>query len=100
MSVIWIDIWNSEKGFKNKILINHLFKLLYILEWSSVTIVGTGDILHMFVTFKVLNVRNVVVFIDLRTTDCWLDVTRLITSLTFLRRQLQLVYLVLILLSI
>ena len=44
--------------------------LLYTLEWPSVTIVGAGDILHMSVALKVLNVRNVVVLIELRTTDC------------------------------
>ena len=25
MSVIWIDIWDSQKGSKGKTLINHLF---------------------------------------------------------------------------
>ena len=54
----------------------------------------------MFVVLKTLNVRNMVVFIKLRTTDYWLGVTRPISSLAFLERQLQLVYLVLTLSSI
>jgi len=63
-------------------------KLLCTLEWSSVTIVGTGDIQHIPIVLKVLNVRNVVILIELRTTDCWLGVARLIPSLTLLGRQL------------
>jgi len=51
----------------------------------------------MLVVFKVLNIRNVVVFTELRTTDYWLGVVRPISSVTPLRRQLQLVHLVLIL---
>ena len=74
--------------------------LLCTLEWPSVAIVGTGDILHMPVTLKALNVRNVVVFIELRTTDCWLGAARPIPSLTLLGRQLQMVYLVLTLSSV
>jgi len=74
--------------------------LLCTLEWPSVTIAGAGDILHMPVVLKVLNIRNVVVLIELRTTDCWLSVVRPISSLTLLGRQLQLVYLVLTLSSI
>jgi len=54
----------------------------------------------MPVTLKVLNVRNVVVLIELRTTDCWLGVARLISSLTLLGRILQLVHPVLILSSV
>ena len=63
--------------------------LLCTLEWPSVAIVGAGDILHMPVALKALNVRNVVVLIELRTTDCWLGVARPIPSLTLLGRQLQ-----------
>ena len=54
----------------------------------------------MSVMLKALNVRNVVVLIELRTTDCWLGVARPIPSLTLLGRQLQMVYLVLTLLSV
>ena len=50
--------------------------LLCTLEWPSVAIVGTGDIQHIPVVLKVLNVRNVVVLIELRITDCWLGVAR------------------------
>ena len=74
--------------------------LLCTLEWPSVTIVGAGDTLHMPVTLKMLNVRNVVVFIELRTTDCWLDIAGPIPSLILLGRQLQLVHLALILSSV
>ena len=69
--------------------------MLCTLEWPSVAIVSAGDILHMSVAHKALNVRNVVVLIELRTTDCWLGVARLILSLTLLERQLQLVHLAL-----
>ena len=96
MSVIWIDIWDSQKGSKGKMLINRSFNLdvmllqsgglLCTLEWPSVTIVGAGDILHMPVMLKALNVRNVVVLIELRTTDCWFGVARPIPSLTLLER--------------
>ena len=60
--------------------------LLCTLGSLSVAIVGAGDILHMPVAFKALNVRNVVVLIELRTTDCWLGVARPIPSLTLLER--------------
>ena len=74
--------------------------LLYTLGSLSVAIVGAGNIQHMLVTLKILNVRNVVVFIELRTTDCWLDIARPIPSLTILGRRLQLVHLALTLSSI
>ena len=54
----------------------------------------------MPVVFKVLNVRNVVVLIELRTTDCWVGVARPIPSLTLLGRRLQMVYLALTLSSV
>jgi len=54
----------------------------------------------MPVVLKVLNVRNVVILIELRTTDYWLGVARPIPSLTLLGRQLQMVYLALILSSV
>jgi len=74
--------------------------LLYTLGLLSVAIAGAGDTLHMPVTLKALNVRNMVVLIELRTTDCWLGVARPIPSLTLLGRQLQLVHLVLTLSSV
>ena len=74
--------------------------LLCTLGLLSVAIVGAGDTLHMPVTLKALTVRNVVVLIELRTTDCWLDVARPIASLTLLGRQLQMVHLVLTLSSV
>ena len=74
--------------------------LLCTLGSLSVTIVGAGDTLHMPVALKALNVRNVVVLIELRTTDCWLGVARPIPSLTLLGRQLQMVHLVLTLSSV
>jgi len=82
------------------IILLQLGGLLCTLELLSVAIVGAGDILHMPVMLKALNVRNVVVLIELRTIDCWLGVARPIPSLTLLERQLQLVYLVLTLSSI
>ena len=60
--------------------------LLCTLEWPSVAIVGAGDIQHMLVMLKILNIRNVVVLIELRTTDCWLGVARPIPSLILLGR--------------
>ena len=60
--------------------------LLCTLWLLSVAIAGAGDILHMPVALKALNVRNVVVLIELRTTDCWLGVARPILSLTLLGR--------------
>ena len=54
--------------------------LLCTMEWPSVVIVG------MPVMLKALNVRNVVVLIELRTTDCWLGVVRPIPSPTLLGR--------------
>jgi len=77
-----------------------LERLLCTLKWPSVAIAGTGNILHMPIMLKVLNVRNVVAFIELRTTDCWLGVARLIPSLIPLGRQQQLVHHVLILSSV
>ena len=74
--------------------------LLCTLGLLSVTIVGAGDTLHMSVALKALNVRNVVVLIELRTTDCWLGVARPIPSLTLLERRLQMVYLILTLSSV
>ena len=74
--------------------------LLCTLGLLSVAIVGTGDTLHMPAALKALNVRNVVVLIELRTTDCWLGVARPIPSLTLLERRLQMVYLVLTLSSV
>ena len=66
-------------------------ELLCTLKWPSVIIAGARDILHMSVMLKALNVRNVVVLIELRTTDCWLGVARPIPSLTLLERRLQMV---------
>ena len=63
-------------------------------------LLALGDILHMSVGLKALNVNNVVVLTELRTTDCWLGVARPIPSLTLLGRQLQLVHLVLTLASV
>ena len=74
--------------------------LLCTLGLLSVAIAGAGDTLHMPVVLKALNVRNVVVLIELRTTDCWLGVARPIPSLTLLERQLQLVHLALTLSSV
>ena len=74
--------------------------LLCTLGLLSVVIVGAGDIQHMPVALKALNVRNIVVLIELRTTDCWLGAARPILSLTLLGRQLQMVYLVLTLSSV
>ena len=54
----------------------------------------------MFVMLKALNVKNMVVLIELRTTDYWLGVARPIQSLTLLERQLQLVHLALTLSSV
>jgi len=65
-------------------------ELLYTLRLLSVTIAGAGDTQHMPVMLKALNVRNVVVLTELRTTDCWLGVARPIPSLTLLERLLQL----------
>ena len=74
--------------------------LLCTLEWPSVAIVGAGDIQHIPVVLKALNVRNVVVLIELRTTDCWLGVAKPIPSLTLLGRRLQMVHLVFTLSSV
>jgi len=74
--------------------------LLCTLRLLSVAIVGTGNIQHMPVALKVLNIRNVVVLTKLRTTDYWLGVARPIPSLTLLERQLQIVYLILTLSSV
>jgi len=82
------------------IILPQLKRLLCILELLGVAIVGTEDILHMPIALKALNVRNVVVLTELRTTDYWLGVTKPIPSLTLLEKQLQLVYLVLTLSSV
>jgi len=74
--------------------------LLCILGLLSVAIAGAGDTQHMPVVLKVLSVRNVVVLIELRTTDCWLGVVRPIPSPTLLERLLQLVCPVLTLSSV
>jgi len=58
--------------------------LLYILKWLNVTIAGAGDILHIPVALKTLNVRNIVILIELRITDCWLGIVRPIPSLILL----------------
>jgi len=54
MSVIWIDIWDSQKRTKSKTLINYSFnldvtqlqfgELLCILELPSIATAGAGDI--------------------------------------------------------
>ena len=54
----------------------------------------------MPVTLKALNVRNVVVLTELRTTGSWLGVARPTLSLTLLERLLQLVHPVLTLSSV
>jgi len=82
------------------VILPQLEGLLCILKWPSVAIASAGDIQHMPVVLKVLSVRNVVVLIELRTTDCWLGVARPIPSLTPLERQLQLVHLALTLSSV
>ena len=74
--------------------------LLCTLECPSVAIVSTGNILYMPVALKALNVRNVVVLTELRTTGSWLGVARLTLSLTLLERLLQLVRPVLTLSSV
>ena len=45
----------------------------------------------MPIMLKALNVRNVGVLTELRTTDCWIGATRPIPSLILLERLLQLV---------
>ena len=57
-------------------------RLLYTLGLLSIVIVGAGDIQHMPIVLKALSVRNVVVLIELRTTDYWLGVARPIPSLS------------------
>ena len=52
------------------IILPQLEGLLCILEWPNVAIASTEDTLHMPVMLKMLNIRNVVVLIELRTTDC------------------------------
>ena len=74
--------------------------LLCTLGLLSVAIAGTGVTQHMPVVLKALNVRNVVVLIELRTTGSWLGVARLTLSLTLLERLLQLVHPVLTLSSV
>ena len=54
----------------------------------------------MPIALKVLNIRNVIVLIELRTTDCWLGIVRPIPSLAPLGRQLQWVFLVFTLSSV
>jgi len=82
------------------VILLQLGGLLCILGLFNVVIVGVGDTLYMSVVLKVLSVRNMVVLIELRTTDCWLGVVRPIPSLTLLERRLQMVYLVLTLSSV
>ena len=110
MSVIWIDIWDSQKRSKGKTLINHSFNF----GCHTATVRGTAIYSGVAqcrncwcwrypthaVALKALNIRNVVVLIKLRTTDCWLGVVRPIPSLTLLGRRLQIVYLVLTLSSV
>jgi len=45
----------------------------------------------MHITLKVLSTRNVVNYIEWKTTDLWLGVAKLIPSLTLLERPLQMV---------
>ena len=88
--------WNPNRGLRVRhSLTAHLILgvillqsegLLCTLGLLSVTIVGTRDTLHMPVALKALNVRNMVVLIELRTTDCWLGIARPIPSLTLLGR--------------
>ena len=62
ISVIWINIWDFQKGSKDKTLINcvillQLEGLLYILESLSITIASTGNILHMLA--RLLYVKSI-----------------------------------------
>jgi len=74
--------------------------LLCILRLLCVIIVGIGDIQHMLVILKVLNVRSLVIHTEWRTTDTWLDIARPIPSPTLLEKLLQIVHLVITLSSI
>ncbi len=65
-----------------------------------VTIASTGNTQHILVVLKTLDIKNVVVYTEWRTTDSWFGVARPIPSLTLLERLLELVHLVLILSSI
>jgi len=85
------------------LLIAHLTLSDIILqseELLSVAISGTGNIKHMHVVLKMLNVKNVIVHTEWRITDPWLDIVKPIPSLILLERPLQLVYLILTLLSV
>ena len=92
MSVIWIDIWDSQKGSKGKTLINCSFNfgrhtatvrgLLCILGLPSIATAGAGDIQPMHVMLKVLSARNMVGHTEWKTTDLWLGAARLIPSPT------------------
>ena len=79
MSVIWIDIWDSQKGSKGRPLLTALSilgatqlqsgGLLCILGLSSVVTAGAGDIQPMHVALKVLSTRNMVDYTEWKTTD-------------------------------
>ena len=101
--ILYKDISSYKQNYRNKEFLINLFgffELTMVVVRERGRKHGAGDIQNMPVMLKALNVRNVVVLIELRTTDCWLGVARPILSLTLLERQLQMVYLVLILSSI
>jgi len=54
--------------------------------WIAIS--STGDIKHIHVVLKVLNVKNIMVHTEWRTTDPLLDVIKPIPSLTLLERPL------------
>ena len=110
ISVIWIDIWNSQRGSKGRTLINYSFNFgqhtaivweTVIYLWLlTVTIASTRNTQNILVTLKVLDIKNMMVYTEWRITDSWFSISRPIPSLTLLKIPLQLVHLVLTLSSV
>ena len=46
MSVIWINIWDLQKGSKNKILINYLFNFGHYTATVRETVMYSGVVLY------------------------------------------------------
>ena len=70
----------------------------YYVFWVAIS--SIGDIKHIHVVLKVLNVKNVMVHTEWRIIDPLLDVVKPIPSLILLERPLQLVYIILTLLIV
>ena len=80
MLVIWINIWDFQRDSKSRTLIDCLFNfgqyttivwetdMYSVVAWYLI-ITSVGNIQHMFIMLKAPNIKNIIIYIEWRTTN-------------------------------